>query len=156
MAVQPIPAGYEGATPYLIVRDAAGALAYYRDAFGAAEVMRMAGPDGKIHHAEFRVGKANIMLADEHPEMGYASPDTYGGTPVSLMLYVPDVDAFFDRAVAAGGTAQRPVENQFYGDRAGTLRDPFGHTWTIATHVEDIAPPEMERRAAKAMQGEAG
>jgi PhnB protein len=118
--------------------------------------MRMAGPDGKIGHAEISVGKANIMLADEHPEMGYSSPDTYGGTPVSLMLYVTDVDAFFARAVAAGGTALRPVENQFYGDRAGTLRDPFGHTWTIATHVEDIAPAELERRAAKAMQGEAG
>jgi PhnB protein len=144
--VQPIPAGYHSVTPYLMVRDAARAIAFYRDAFGAKEVMRFDGPNGKIAHAEVTIGDSHVMLADESPE--FAGPQTLGGAGVSLMLYVDDVDATFARAVAAGATVRRPVADQFYGDRLGTLADPFGHVWSIATHREDVSLEEMQRRLA--------
>jgi PhnB protein len=150
MTAKPIPDGYHTATPYLIVNGAARALDYYKAAFGAEELMRFPMPDGRIGHAEIRIGDSPIMLADEHPEMGYKSPHAYGGTPVGIALYVPDVDASFQRAVKAGGKVMRPVQDQFYGDRSGTLTDPFGHVWTIATHKEDLTVDEMRRRAAGA------
>jgi PhnB protein len=139
--------------PYLIVRGGARALDFYAKAFGAVERMRMPGPDGSIGHAEFSIGSSVVMLADESPDMGFKSPDTLGSTPVSLMFYVADVDAAFAKATAAGAVVQRPVKNQFYGDRSGTLTDPFGHVWTIATHVEDVSPEEMARRAAAMSPG---
>ena len=154
MAAKPVPEGYHTATPYLIVNDAARALEFYARAFGAKELMRFAAPDGKIGHAEIRIGDSVIMLADEHPEMGYRSPRALGGSPVSLMLYLDDVDASFARALGAGAVQLRAPENQFYGDRSGTLADPFGHVWTLATHVEDVAPDELQRRAAAAMNQE--
>ncbi|HEV8502125.1 MAG TPA: VOC family protein [Casimicrobiaceae bacterium] len=144
MSVQAIPAGYEGVTPYLIVRDAAAAIEYYKKAFGASELMRFAGKDGRIGHAELKIGRGIVMLADEVE--GHQGPQTLGGTPVSLMFYVDDVDAVFARAVAAGGKAIRPVADQFYGDRGGGISDPFGHSWWIATHKEDVAPEEMQKR----------
>jgi len=147
-----VPDGYHTATPYLIVKGAAAALDFYKKAFGATELFRMAGPDGRIGHAEIRIGDSQIMLADEVPGMGYVSPQTLGGSPVSLMLYVPDVDQLFQQAIAAGATAQRPVQDQFYGDRSGTLKDPLGHVWTISTHIEDIPPDEMRRRAEAFMK----
>ena len=149
--VDPIPAGYAGVTPYLIVRDAAAALDFYKRAFRAEEMLRLPAPGGKIGHAEIRIGKGMVMLADEMPEMGHKAPQTLGGTPVSLMFYVPDVDALFAQAVAAGGTVKMPLKDQFYGDRSGTIVDPSGHVWTIATHVEDISPEEMNRRMAAVM-----
>jgi PhnB protein len=144
--VQAIPAAYAGVTPYLIVRDAARAIDFYKKAFGATEVMRLPAPGGKIGHAEIKIGEGMVMLADESPEMGHKSPQTLGGTPISLMFYVPDVDAQFAGAIAAGGTVTQPLKDQFYGDRSGTLTDPSGHIWTIATHTEDVAPDEMDRR----------
>ena len=152
MAVNPIPADYAGVTSYLIVRGAARAIDFYQRAFGATELFRLPMPGGRIGHAELRIGGGVVMLADEMPEMGHKSPQTLGGTPVSLLFYVPDVDATFARALAAGGTSVKPLQNQFYGDRSGTLTDPFGHVWTVATHVEDVAPDEMDRRMKKAMQ----
>jgi PhnB protein len=149
MAVKPVPEGYHSVTPYLVCHDAAGAIDFYRQVFGAEELMRMPSPGGKVGHAELRIGDSTIMLADEHPEVGARSPRTVGGTPVSLMVYVPDVDATFKKALGAGATQDRPLENQFYGDRSGGITDPFGHQWTIATHVEDVPPDEMARRAAK-------
>jgi PhnB protein len=146
--VQPIPAGYAGVTPYLIIRGAARALDFYKSAFGAAELMRFPTPDGKIGHAEMKIGEGVFMLADESPEEGHKSPASFGGSPVSMMFYVTDVDALFARATAAGAVVKRPIENQFYGDRTATIADPFGHTWTIATHVEDVTPEEMRRRMA--------
>ena len=146
--VQAIPAGYSGVTPYLIVRDATRALDFYRRAFGATELMRFPTPDGKIAHAEMKIGEGLFMLADELPDQGYRGPEAIGGTPVSLMFYVQDVDALFSRAVAAGAAVKQPLKNQFYGDRNGTLTDPFGHVWTIATHVEEVSPEEMQRRMA--------
>jgi PhnB protein len=148
MATKAIPDGYHSATPYLIVKGAADAIEFYRRAFGAVELFRMTGPDGGVGHAEIRIGDSVIMLADEHPDMGYRSPRSLGGSAVSIMLYVEDVDAVFARALAAGARAQRGVADQFYGDRNGTLEDPFGHVWTIATHVEDVPPEEMKRRMA--------
>ena len=147
---KPIPDGYHSVTPYLIVNGAADALEYYKKAFGATELFRMPAPEGKIGHAEIKIGDSPIMLADEFPEMGYKSPQSLGGSPVSIMIYVDDVDTTFSQAVAAGGKEQRPVKDQFYGDRSGTLEDPFGHVWHVATHKEDIAPDEMERRAKAA------
>jgi PhnB protein len=144
--VHHIPAGYHSVTPYLMVRDATKALAFYRDAFGAEELMRFEGPPGRIAHAEVKIGDSHVMLADESPGEGFVGPQTLGGAGVSLMVYVQDVDATFARAVAAGATARRPVADQFYGDRVGTLADPFGHVWSIATHREDVPPEEMERR----------
>jgi PhnB protein len=146
MPVKPIPDGYHTVTPYLYVHGAARAIDFYQRAFGATETMRMEMPGGKIGHAEIRIGDSNIMLADEFPEMGVRGPQALGGTSVSLLLYVDDVDARVEEAVAAGATVVRPLQDQFYGDRSATLSDPFGHTWTIATHVEDIPPEEMEQR----------
>jgi len=153
MPVEPIPAGYASVTPYLIVRPAKLAIDFYKRAFGASEVLRVDGPDGAIGHAELRIGDSIIMLAVGIN--GYPDPHKLGGSPVSLHLYVKNVDEVFDRAVAAGATAKRPVANQFYGDRLGTLIDPFGHVWSIATHVEDVSLQEIDRRM-KAMQEAAG
>ena len=148
MAVKYIPEGYHTATPYLIVKGAARAIDFYKQVFGATELMRFPGPGGAIGHAEIKIGDSPIMLADEAPQMGYRSPQSIGGTPVSLMLYVQDVDKVVDRAVRAGAKLERPVTDQFYGDRNGTIHDPFGHVWTISTHKEDVSPEEMQRRAA--------
>ena len=153
MAVQPIPDDYQTAVPYLIVKGAARALAFYQQAFGATEVMRLSQPDGRVGHAEIRIGKAPVMLADEFPEMGIVGPQPGSRSPVGLLLYVEDVDARFNRAVAAGATVERPVKDQFYGDRSGTLTDPFGHVWTLATHKEDVSPEEMDRRQQAAGGG---
>ena len=154
MPVKPIPDGYPAVTPYLIVAGAARAIDFYKHAFGATETMRLDGPHG-VAHAEIRIGGSVVMLADESPGMGYKGPRSYGGTSVSLMLYVDAVDATFQRALDAGATQQRAVQEQFYGDRSGTLEDPFGHVWTLATHVEDVAPDEIDRRLA-AMNAGAG
>lgn len=148
----PVPAAYRGVTPYLIVRDAAKAIEFYKRAFGAKETMRLDGPDGTVGHAELAIGEGAIMLSDEHPQMGFTGPQTLGGTPVSLMFYVDDVDAQVEQAVAAGAKLTRPVRDQFYGDRSGLLTDPFGHVWTIATHIEDVSHEEMQRRAAEFMK----
>ncbi|AGA26232.1 VOC family protein [Singulisphaera acidiphila] len=152
MSVQPIPKEYTTVTPYLILNDAAKAIAFYLDALGATEAMRLADPSGKVMHAEIRINGSPIMLADEFPEMGFKSPMTIGGSPVSLHLYVEDVDAFVDRAVKAGATLTRPVANQFYGERSGGFEDPFGHVWHIATRVEDLSPEEMQTRFEAAMK----
>jgi PhnB protein len=144
--VKPIPDGYHSVTPYLVVKNAAGAIEYYKKAFAATELMRFPGPGGAIMHAEIKLGDSPVMLADEMPGMPHRSPQSYGGTPVSLLIYVTDVDAVFSRAVAAGGKVQRPVTDQFYGDRAGTFEDPFGHVWTVSTHKEDVSSEEMARR----------
>jgi PhnB protein len=146
--VKPIPDGYHTATPYLIVNSASDALSYYKKAFAATELFRMAGPDGKIGHAEFKVGDSIMMIADENPAMEARSPKSLGGSPISIMLYVEDVDVVFNRAIAAGATVERRIEDKFYGDRAGGMIDPFGHKWYIATHKEDVPPDELERRAA--------
>jgi PhnB protein len=141
-----IPEGYHSVTPYLIIKDAAKAIDFYKRAFGATELMRMPTPEGRIGHAEIRIGDSAIMLADEYPEMGHRSPQSLGGTGVSLMVYVERVDETFKKAIAAGATEVQPLKDQFYGDRSGTLQDPFGHVWTIATHTEDVEPAEMQRR----------
>lgn len=146
--VNPIPEGYHSITPYLIIREAAKAIEFYKQSFGATEVMRMPAPGGKIGHAEIQIGDSRIMLADEAPEMGHRSPQTLGGSPVSIMIYLADVDAVVGRAVAAGAKLVRPIQDQFYGDRSGSLEDPFGHSWHVATHIEDVPPEEMEKRAA--------
>jgi PhnB protein len=146
MAVKSIPDGYHSATPYLIVGDAAGAIEYYKKAFAAIEIMRFPMPNGKIGHAEIKIGDSPIMLADEYPEMGYKSPKSFGGSPVSIMLYVDDVDAVFGRAVAEGASVNEAVQDKFYGDRSGTVTDPFGHVWHISTHKEDVSLEEMQRR----------
>jgi PhnB protein len=151
--VKPIPEGYHTATPYLIVTGAAKAIEFYKKAFGAEEMVRMAQADGRIGHAEIKIGDSPIMLADEFPEMGARSPQSLGGSPVSILLYVKDVDAVFTHAVAAGATVQRPVADQFYGDRTGGVTDPFGHVWYIAIHKEDVSPEEMKKRAAAAGRG---
>jgi len=150
--VKAIPDQYHGVMPYLCVKGAAKALEFYAQAFGAEETMRFTAPDGQLGHAEMRIGDAVVMLADEYPEMGIKSPHTIGGTPVSLMFYVEDVDAFVRRAVDAGAKLTEKVEDKFYGDRAGKLTDPFGHVWMIATHKEDVSPEEMHKRA-KALFG---
>ncbi len=146
MAVKPIPDNYHSVTPYLIFNRAAEAIEFYKKAFGATEMMRLAMPGGKIGHAEVKIGDSPVMLADEHPEMGALSPQTVGGSPMSLMIYVEDVDSVFNQAVAAGAEVVRPVVDQFYGDRSGTVKDPFGYTWTIATHKEDLSLEEIENR----------
>ncbi len=143
---KPIPEGYHSVTPYLIIKGATEAIDFYKKAFGASELFRMPAPGGKIGHAEIKIGDSPIMLADESPEMGYKSPQSLGGSPISIMIYVTDVDTVFKQAIAAGGKEQRPVKDQFYGDRSGTLEDPFGHVWHVATHKEDVSPEEMERR----------
>ena len=147
--VQAIPAGYHNITPYLMVRNAAAAIDFYKKAFNAVELMRFPGPGGKIMHAEVKIGDSPVMLADEMPEEGHAGPQTLGGVGVSMMLYVEDVDTRFAQAIAAGATIKRPVQDQFYGDRTGTLVDPFGHVWSIGTHKEDVSMDEMQRRMAK-------
>lgn len=150
--VKPIPQGHHSITPYLIIKGASQAIDFYKRAFGATEDMRMASPDGKVGHAELSVGDSKIMLADEYPEMGHRSPQSIGGTGVSMMLYLEKVDEVFKRAIAAGAKELQPVKDQFYGDRSGTLQDPFGHVWTVATHVEDVPPDEMRRRAQEFMK----
>jgi PhnB protein len=154
--VKPIPEGYHNVTPYLIVDGAAKAIDFYRKVFAATEKMRMAAPGGKVGHAELTIGDSMIMLADEHPEMDHRGPHAFKGAAVSLMVYVPDVDATVKTALAAGAKVVRPVENQFYGDRMGTIEDPFGHRWYVATHVEDVPPEEMAKRAAAAMGKKSG
>jgi PhnB protein len=151
--VKAIPEGFEGATPYLSIKGAAAAIEFYKKAFGATETMRMAGPDGRIGHAEIKIGKANIMLADEHPEIGFLSPRTLGGSPVAIHIYVEDVDALAAQAEAAGAKVRRPVADQFYGDRTGQFEDPFGHVWHFATHKEDVSKEEMQKRAAAQATG---
>ena len=155
MSVKPIPEGYHSVTPYLIVRGAAAAIDYYTKAFGAKELFRFPAPDGKIGHAEIKVGDAPIMIADEYPDMGYQGPQSLGGSPVSLMIYVEDVDTVFNRAVESGGTVKEALQDKFYGDRMGTVVDPFGHIWHVATHKEDVSTEEMERRAKAAHAGSA-
>ncbi len=152
MAVSPIPHGYHSVTPYLYIQGAARAIDFYQKAFGAKEVMRLADPNGRIGHAEIQIGDSRVMLADEHPEMGVRGPKTIGGAALSLLIYVDNVDALFEQAIAAGGKVLRPVKDQFYGDRSGTLEDPFGHIWTLATHKEDVPPGEIERRFASALK----
>ena len=150
---KPIPDGYNTLTPYLIVGDGSAAIAFYGKAFGATERMRLDAPGGRIGHAEMTIGDSVIMLADEHPEMGALSPPSVGGTPVGLHLYVADVDAITERGVAAGGKLLQAPETKFYGDRSSAVEDPFGHRWFISTHVEDVPPDEIARRAA-AMHGQ--
>ena len=146
-----IPKGYNSITPYLIVKGAAQAIEYYKDVFGATELFRMDGPDGKIGHAELKIGDSHIMLADENPNMGlgYTSAATIGASPVSLYLYIPEVDRVVERAAAKGAKILKPVQDQFYGDRSGFIQDPFGHLWGVATHVEDVSPQEIEERMKK-------
>jgi PhnB protein len=156
MAVKPIPDGYHSVTPYLIVRDAARAIDFYQKAFGAEPRVRMDGPGGKVMHAELKFGNSFLMLADEMLDMGFVGPQSLGGSSVSILLYVDDVDALFKQAVAAGASVSRPLEDQFYGDRSATLQDPFGHVWTIATHKEDVSGAEMNRRFEAIMKGPGG
>jgi len=156
MAAKPIPDNYRSVTPYLIVEDASRALEFYQQAFGAQERMRLPSPDGKVMHAEIDLGDSVIMLADEFPDRGIRGPKSFGGSPVSLVLYVEDVDAVFRQAVAAGAKATREVMDQFYGDRSGMLEDPFGHAWSIATHKEDLTPDEISRRFQELMKQQAG
>jgi PhnB protein len=154
--VKPIPDGYHSVTPYLIIKGAADALEFYKKAFGATELFRME-HQGKIGHAEIKIGDSPIMLADEQPEMGYVGPKTLGGTPVSLMIYVEDVDTIYTQAIKSGGEEVKALQDQFYGDRSGTLKDPFGHIWTVATHKEDVSPEEIDKRvAAMAASAQAG
>ena len=145
--VKPIPEGYHSVTPYLIIDGAADALEYYKKAFGAVELFRME-HEGKIGHAEIKIGDSPIMLSDENPREGYKSPKTLGGSGVGIMIYVDDVDTIFNQAIAAGGTEIKAIQDQFYGDRSGTLTDPYGHVWTVATHKEDVSPEEIEKRLA--------
>ncbi|MEU5920664.1 VOC family protein [Streptomyces sp. NPDC047141] len=151
MTVAPIPEGYPRVTPYLCVDGAAAAIDFYVAVFGATERMRMPAPDGTIGHAELELGNSLIMLADEFPGMNFRSPKAVGGTPVTLHVYVEDVDAVFADALARGARELSPVKNEFYGDRTGQFEDPFGHRWNLSTHVEDMTPEEMERRAVEAM-----
>jgi PhnB protein len=153
MAVKPIPEGYHSVTPHLIIKGAADAIEFYKKAFGATELFRFPSPDGKIGHAEIKIGDSPIMLADEYPDMGYIGPQSLGGSPVSLMIYVEDVDTVFNRAVEAGAAIKEALQDKFYGDRLGTLTDPFGHVWHVSTHKEDVSPEEMERRAKAAHGG---
>ena len=153
MPVNPIPVDYPRLCPYLSVNGAADAIDFYRNVFGAQERMRLDGPDGKLGHAELQFGDSVLMLADENPGMGGVSPKTLGGTPVTLSIYVEDVDQVFARALKGGATEVRAVQDQFYGDRSGMFDDPFGHRWNVATHVEDVSPEEMEKRAAQAAAG---
>jgi PhnB protein len=148
---KPVPDGHHTVTPYLAIRDAAKAIEFYKNAFGAEELFRMPGADGKIMHAEILIGDSPLMISEEMPDYGVKSPQALGGTPVNIFLYVENVDKVFDQAVKAGATVTTPVADQFWGDRYGKLADPFGHEWSVATHIEDVAPDEMAKRAAKAM-----
>jgi PhnB protein len=153
---QPVPAGYHTVTPYLVCRGAAGAIDFYKRAFGAKEKMRMPGPDGRVAHAEIQIGDSRVMLGDEFPEMGARSPEALGGSAGSVFLYVKNVDAFADKAVAAGATVLMPIQDMFWGDRYGKLKDPFGHEWSIATHKEDVTAKQMAKRAQSAMSAPPG
>ena len=144
--VKPIPDGYHSITPYLVIKGAAAAIDFYKQAFGATEIMRMPQPDGRVGHAELKFGDSVVMLADEYPEMDVVGPKTLGNTSVGLLLYLDDVDKAVERAVSLGATIKKPVADQFYGDRTGTIEDPFGHKWTLAVHIEDVTPEEMQRR----------
>ncbi len=150
--VKPIPEGYHSLTPYLIIDGAAEAMEFYKKAFNATELFRMAHGD-KIGHAEMKIGDSPFMLGDPQPEMGYKGPKALGGSPISLMIYVDNVDTIFPQAIAAGAVEVKPLQDQFYGDRSGTLTDPFGHVWTVATHKEDVSPEEMEKRLAAFAHG---
>ncbi|MFD4240309.1 VOC family protein [Streptomyces sp. NPDC058525] len=152
MAVQPIPEGFPRVTPYLCVDGAATAIDFYVAVLGARELMRMPAPGGKIGHAELELGNSVVMLADEYPEMGFRSPKAVGGTPVTLHVYVEDVDAVFAKALARGADALSPVKDEFYGDRTGQFIDPFGHRWNVATHIEDVSQEEMAKRSEEAMK----
>lgn len=145
--VKPIPEGYHSVTPYLIIDGASAAIDFYKKAFGATELFRME-HEGKIGHAEIKIGDSPVMLSDEQPQIGYKGPKSMGGTPVSLMIYVDDVDTVYKRAIESGGVEVKALQDQFYGDRSGTLTDPFGHVWTVATHKEDVTPDEIEKRLA--------
>jgi len=151
--VSAIPSGYHSVTPYLVVKNAAAAIEFYVKAFNAKEELKLVGPGNSIGHAEVRIGDAVVMLADEHPDFGALSPETIGGSPVSLLIYVEDVDKIFAQAISAGATEVRPVQDQFYGDRSGMLKDPFGHSWSIATHIEDVSMEESQRRFDAMTQG---
>jgi PhnB protein len=151
--VKPIPDNYPQVTPYLVVDGADAAIRFYTTVLGATERARLAGPDGKVGHAELTLGDSLIMLADEYPDMGARGPKAVGGTPVTISVYVEDVDAVFERALQQGATSLRPVETQFYGDRTGQFEDPFGHRWSVATHVEDISSDEMAKRAEQVASG---
>ncbi|MCA9076263.1 MAG: VOC family protein [Planctomycetaceae bacterium] len=152
--VRPIPEGYHSLTPYLIVKKAEEAIDFYMRAFGGVELLRLEGPGGSIAHAEVKIGDSPLMLADEHPEYDALSPETVGGSPISLMIYVEDVDSSFERAVNEGATIVQPVEDQFYGDRSGRVKDPFGYTWTLATHIEDLSQEEINERMQAMMSGD--
>lgn len=152
MPVNHKPDGYHSVTPYLYIRGAANAIEFYKKALGAEELFRLPDQEGRIGHAELRIGDSVVMLADEYPKMKIVGPQTLGGTSVGLLVYVPDVDTIVGRALAQGAKLDRPIQDQFYGDRSGTVVDPYGHKWTIATHIEDVPPEEMEERAKKAMQ----
>ena len=157
MTVKPIPDGYHSVTPYLILKGAVDAIEFYKKAFNAAEFMRLESPDGKVGHAEIQIGDSRIMLADEQPEMNCLAPQTPGSAGVSICLYVENVDEIVPQAIEAGAKIQRPLQDQFYGDRSATLEDPFGHVWTVATHIEDVPPEEIDRRLEEMMkQSDAG
>jgi PhnB protein len=149
--VNPIPEGYHTVTPYLILQDAAQALEFYKKAFSAIEIVRMANPDGKVGHAEIKIGNSMLMLGEETLEMGYRGVQSYGGSPISIMLYVEDCDALFNQAVAAGAEVKQALKDQFYGDRSGMIADPFGFQWHLSTHKEDVTPEDMKKRMAAAM-----
>jgi PhnB protein len=153
MAVKPVPEGYHSVTPYLIIEGAGKAIEFYQKAFGAEELFRFPGPDGTVGHAEIKIGDSPIMLADAYPAMGYNGPKSLGGSPVSLMIYVEDVDTVFNQAVQAGATVKEAVTDKFYGDRIGSLIDPFGHVWHVSTHKEDVSIEEMKKRAKTASAG---
>jgi len=152
-AVKSVPEGYHSATPYMTVRDAAAAIEFYKKAFGAEELFRLTEPGGRVGHAEFRIGDSPIMISDEYPDFGALSPVTLGGSPIKMMLYVPDCDAAVKRAVAAGATVLRQPADQFYGDRTAMVADPFGHGWYLQTRIEEVSPQEMQARYTKAMGG---
>jgi PhnB protein len=155
-SIKPIPEGYHSVTPYLVIRDAARAIEFYKQAFGATERMRVDRGDGKIMHAEVRIGDSPIMMCDEAPEMGARGPETFGGSPVMIHLYVEDVDAVFEQAKKAGAEVMTPLADQFYGDRAGGLQDPFGHVWWVASQKEEVSDDELRRRAAERMRQRSG
>ena len=152
-ATKPIPDGYHTLTPHLTIRDAGAAIEFYKKAFGAEEVFRMPAPDGKLMHAEVRIGDSTLMINDEMPDFGTRGPQTIGGSPVTIHIYVSDVDAFFERATNAGAKVDMPVADMFWGDRYGKLEDPFGHKWSVGTHTEDLTPEEIGERAAKEFGG---
>jgi PhnB protein len=154
--VKPIPDGYHNVTPYLFVKRAAGAIEFYKKVFGATEIVRMAGSNGKIMHAELKIGDSIVMLADENPQSGVMSPQTIGGFSAGLHVYVENADAIIQKAIENGAKPLRPIQNQFYGDRSGSILDPFGHMWSVATHIEDVSPEEMRKRMSAAVSQAAG